>query len=229
MKKLLICLTVIICSTTILFAQDNAEITGIVSDAISTDPLEFASVALYKNGDQINGTITESNGAFSFKPLAAGTYSLAISYVGYGVQWFENIEVRSGAMVFMECKVASGMLIDTIIHIYANKLVDSDRPEEVKTYKPADFKKMAVGNIKDIVRNAPKVYENESTGGLSIAGARETSTLYVVDGIRIMGSTYIPLNAIAEINIFTGGIPANYGDFTGGVVEITTKGYSGVY
>ncbi|MBP9796565.1 MAG: TonB-dependent receptor plug domain-containing protein, partial [Chitinophagales bacterium] len=84
-------------------------------------------------------------------------------------------------------------------------------------------------NIKDIVRNAPKVYENESTGGLSIAGARETSTLYVVDGIRIMGSTYIPLNAIAEINVFTGGIPANYGDFTGGVVEITTKGYSGVY
>lgn len=88
---------------------------------------------------------------------------------------------------------------------------------------------MAVGDIKDIVRFAPKVYENEITGGLSIAGARETSTLYVIDGIKVIGSSYVPLNAIAEINVYTGGIPANYGDFTGGVIEIKTKGYTGVF
>ena len=229
MKKLLIALLLVLGNNAYLHAQDNTEITGSVYDAITLEPLEFASVALYRDIYQVNGTITDANGSFSFKPLDPGVYKLAISFVGYGVQWFENIQVRSGSMVFMDCALQAGMMIDTVIHIYANKLVDSDRPEEVKTYKPADFKKMAVDDIKDVVRNAPKVYENEQTGGLSIAGARETSTLYVVDNVKVIGSFYIPLNAIAEINVYTGGIPANYGDFTGGVVEIKTKGYTGVY
>lgn len=227
MRNLFVCLTLF--TSLQISAQNNAEINGKVMDAITGESLEFASVALYQNGTQLMGTITETNGAFLFKPLASGIYSIAVSYVGYGLQWFENIEVRSGSLIFMECALQSGMLIDTVIHIYANKLVDADRPEEVKTYKPADFKKMAVSDIKDIVRFAPKVYENEITGGLSISGARETSTLYVIDGIKVIGSSYVPLNAIAEINVYTGGIPANYGDFTGGVIEIKTKGYTGVF
>ena len=51
----------------------------------------------------------------------------------------------------------------------------------------------------------------------------------MVDGVRVIGSLYVPINAIYELNIITGGIPANYGDVTGGIVEITTKGYAGVY
>lgn len=121
MKNLFFCFALF--SSQHLSAQNNAEINGKVMDAFTGEALEFASVALYQNGTQLMGTITETNGAFLFKPLASGTYNIAVSYVGYGLQWFENIELRSGSLIFMECALQSGMLIDTVIHIYANKLV----------------------------------------------------------------------------------------------------------
>lgn len=77
-------------------------------------------------------------------------------------------------------------------------------------------------------KNTPGVYQSESSGGLYINGSREDATLYVIDGVRVIGSMYLPMNSIREINVITGGIPANYGDVMGGVVEIFTKS-SGVY
>ena len=52
----------------------------------------------------------------------------------------------------------------------------------------------------------------------------EVARCYSVRGgwYRVIGSTYVPKSAIANITVYTGGIPANYGDFTGGVIEITT-------
>jgi outer membrane receptor protein involved in Fe transport len=35
----------------------------------------------------------------------------------------------------------------------------------------------------------------------------------------------IPSLAIGSLEIYTGGIPAKYGDVTGGVIMMTTKGY----
>jgi outer membrane receptor protein involved in Fe transport len=41
------------------------------------------------------------------------------------------------------------------------------------------------------------------------------------------GNFSLPMNAIAEINVITGGVPAQFGDATGGIVVITTKSYAG--
>ena len=36
----------------------------------------------------------------------------------------------------------------------------------------------------------------------------------------------VPTSAIDQITVVTGGLPAKYGDVTGGVIEVTTKGPS---
>ena len=36
----------------------------------------------------------------------------------------------------------------------------------------------------------------------------------------------VPTSAIEQITVVTGGLPAKYGDATGGVIEVTTKGPS---
>ena len=42
-----------------------------------------------------------------------------------------------------------------------------------------------------------------------------------------MGSNSLPIGSIDQVSLLTGGIPAKYGDATGGIVEITTRGYKG--
>lgn len=68
-----------------------------------------------------------------------------------------------------------------------------------------------------------------NSSGVSIRGAREENTFYFIDGIKVRGSTNLPKAAIEEVQVMTGGIPASYGDVTGGVIAITTRGATSNY
>jgi outer membrane receptor protein involved in Fe transport len=45
--------------------------------------------------------------------------------------------------------------------------------------------------------------------------------------VKVIGAFSIPKAAIKEMSVLTGGIPAQFGDATGGIIIITTKGYVG--
>ena len=52
-----------------------------------------------------------------------------------------------------------------------------------------------------------------------------SATQYIIDGEKLIGSIEVPATAIQSASIISGGVPAAYGDLTGGVVIITTKDY----
>ncbi|MDP5098697.1 MAG: hypothetical protein NWQ27_01775, partial [Crocinitomicaceae bacterium] len=47
--------------------------------------------------------------------------------------------------------------------------------------------------------------------------------------IKVRGSSNLPKSAIEEVSVITGGLPANYGDATGGIISVTTRGPSAKY
>ena len=53
-----------------------------------------------------------------------------------------------------------------------------------------------------------------------------SSTWIYIDGIKIRGSSALPKSAIEEVQVVTGGIPANIGDATGGVINISLRSSS---
>ena len=57
-------------------------------------------------------------------------------------------------------------------------------------------------------------------------GSRENATAYYVDGIKVRGAIGVPTSGIEQITVVTGGLPAQYGDATGGIIAVTTKGPS---
>jgi len=64
--------------------QSNITVSGLVIDKNTKEVIPFASVAILTGGNTIvNGGISESNGHFSIKGLANGSYKLKISYMGY--------------------------------------------------------------------------------------------------------------------------------------------------
>ena len=58
--------------------------------------------------------------------------------------------------------------------------------------------------------------------GLSVRGSRTGATAYYVDGVKTFGNPSLPAFSINEIQVITGGIPAEYGDLIGGVISIQT-------
>ncbi|HMU71047.1 MAG TPA: carboxypeptidase regulatory-like domain-containing protein [Chitinophagales bacterium] len=226
MKRLLIiCLGIL--SAFPMMAQNEGEINGKVIDGETGNSVPYAHCILLSSGAKVMEVEADDAGLFYFKPLKPGTYDLNVLFVGYDTAKLESIELASKGMVVLNVEMSVGTILPPVY--VGAPLVDKQVPEVVKTYKAKDIGHMAVDDAQDIIRLAPAVYEDEKTGGMSIGGSREDATLYVVDGVKVIGPLYVPINSIAEVRIITGGIPANYGDVTGGVVEITTKGYSGVY
>jgi hypothetical protein len=182
---------------------------------------------LSQGGVKVMELVTDDNGAFTFKPLAPGTYDLTVNAFGYDTAVFAGLLVSDRGLNFQVLEIAAGVEIPPITIL--SPLVDKENPEVGITLKRKDLKHMALDGPIDAARTAPMVHQNEKSGGLSIGGSREDATLYVVDGVRVIGSLYVPMNAIQEINVITGGIPASYGDVTGGIVEITTRGFTGAF
>ena len=86
MKKLASLLILFIAVAVTTSAQTaKGIIQGILIDANSKEPIEFASVALIPQGKTapINGCNTEENGSFIITGIKAGNYTLQFSFVGY--------------------------------------------------------------------------------------------------------------------------------------------------
>src|SRR6185503_15956170 len=49
-------------------------------------------------------------------------------------------------------------------------------------------------------------------------------TDYYIDGEKVRGSSALPQSSIEQVSVITGGVPAQYGDATGGFINITTRG-----
>ena len=88
---------------------------------------------------------------------------------------------------------------------------------------------MPTRSAQGVAQTVGGVYAAEGSGDLSIRGTRSDATYYYIDGIKVRGSSNLPKSAIQEVAVVTGGIPANYGDVTGGVISITTRGPSAKY
>ena len=68
--------------------------------------------------------------------------------------------------------------------------------------------------------------QSTGDGELYFRGSRSDASGFYIDGVKMQGDlANIPSSAIGSITAYTGGVPAKYGDATGGIVVIETKSY----
>ena len=111
---------------------------------------------------------------------------------------------------------------------YAVPLIDKDGGSSGGTVTREDLSKMPGRSAASIASTVAGV-SGAGTDGLSVRGSRSSGTFYYIDGIKVRGSTNLPKAALEEVSVITGGVPANYGDATGGIISITTRGASAFY
>ena len=234
MKKIF-CLLIIIGSFIPCEAQNNGAIHGSVIDQQTKEPLIAATVYI-EVGGEFMGTSTDFDGNFVIKPVPPGIYNLNISYIGYNTLVVEGVRVLPDKITFekkrgLEPTVIMGDPI-TITAPSRNPLINFDDPKKTVMLQAEIEKRADNKNLKSMVSTLG--------GGITIApngqdlhfrGSRAMAFNYYVDGVKITADQQvnIPSKAISSISVYAGGVPAKYGDVTGGVIIIETMTYQELY
>ncbi|MCC6726772.1 MAG: TonB-dependent receptor, partial [Saprospiraceae bacterium] len=207
----------------VAFAQTKLE--GTVKDADSGEPIAIATVALFKNGVLVTGAETDFDGYYSITEVDPGTYDVEFSTTGYSPQRISGMVISGGKANKLDMKLAPGIELVAVEVKYQRPVIEQDNTEQGSHLTSEQIKQLPTRNVNALASYTAGVSSADEGGDLNIRGSRSDATNYYIDGIRVTGQAP-PKQAIEELSVITGGVEARYGDVTGGIVSITTKGPS---
>lgn len=217
----------IICSATIYSQSQFGEIQGKVLDARSGKPLVGANVVAFHEGTQKGGASSNIKGKFTIKPLEPGSYTLMCTYIGKAKVKITGVVVKSGKITFRDIKLKDKELVkeEVVIEEYKEPLIEQDNNTTGGVLTEEEIQKAPTRDV-NLLAGLTGGVSSDGSGTPNIKGGRNNATIYYVDGVRVRGLRAVPQGAISQMNVITGGVPAQYGDATGGVISITTRGPS---
>ncbi|MBI3509221.1 MAG: TonB-dependent receptor [Bacteroidetes bacterium] len=233
LRKFYVVLAFILASVSIAYAQSGGAIKGKVIDKATREGIPFAVVTVSSNGVNAGGTTTDMNGEFQIKPLNAGVYLVKVQYAGYQPLEVKGVIVSDLKTTYfdqtpLELNATSVQMTEAVIVDYKEPLIDPDT-KSGSTVTREEFLAMPSKNINSVAATTAGVYQADEGKGLNMRGMRDGGTAYFIDGQRVIGSANLPQSAIEQVNVITGGVPAQFGDAAGGIVNITTRGPQAQY
>ena len=230
MKKFILILTAFAALSYATNAQ-TGEIKGKVHDSKSKETLPKATIFV-KYGDKTISTISDLDGNFTIKPLQPGRYNLFVSYLGYDTLVMEKIVVNIDNITFLNNLALDEVDYNEISGVtfieYVTPIID---PINSHVITNVQIKNLAdKTDIKGMIANLTPGVQKTDNGELSFRGARVGDAAYYVDGVKCNdGNLRVPSGCIKSMTVYNGGIPAKYGDTTGGCVVIETMNYFDYY
>jgi len=210
----------------------QGELRGKVKDAKSGEALPFANVVILLNGNQVAFATTDFDGKYSIKPVTPGTYVVQASYIGYDNKQYNGVIINADKATFLDVNLSEGGVDLEAFEVveYEVPLISKDQTSSGGTLTRDEIAKMPGRDAASVAATVGGVFsQDDGSGNLNIRGSRGDASNTFIDGVRVRGSSRLPQSAISEVKVVTGGVPANYGDATGGVVSITTRGPSREY
>lgn len=196
---------------TVLDERNQPMVGAIVSVVSSTTPL---------------GGATDLDGVITFRALNPGKYTVDARMTGYKRYIKTSINVNAGQTAYAEY-VMQVMIIenDSTVTIIAEA---GPVPKEFSTLQNINAEQLkhnASGrsNLLSLIEGSNSQVSIGANGQLVMRGSREGASTMYVDGEKVYGSAGVPGGSIQGVTVLSGGIPASFGDMSGGVVIITTK------
>lgn len=218
----------------------SGSITGVVTDAESQTTLPGASVVIEGTNQ---GASTNSRGEYEIPDVDPGTYTVAVSFVGYSTQ-AQEVTVEAGEAATLDFLLRpSAMQMDEIVAIGYGQQERRDVTGSVSSVSGEDLQQVSNTSIDLGLQGlSPGVYvqrgrtrPGDQAAQVRIRGNRSISAgnepLYVVDGVPITGGLQDinPQNVESIEVLKDASATAIYGARgANGVVLITTqRGYEG--
>ncbi len=213
-------------SITSIVAQKGA-VKGIVVDSKNLQPIEYASVSLVSQIDNsiVLGVVTSKNGNFVIQNIQSGNYSIKIYFIGYDIQYLNNIKVENNQVINLDTLqlLRSNQTLEEVIIKGVKK--KSYNKIDKQQYKAEQFETAKGGNAIDVIKNLPSVTVN-GQGDISLRGSN--GFMVLVDGKPVLTDaqtvlSQLPANTIENIELITAPSAKYDPDGKGGIINIVTK------
>jgi hypothetical protein len=209
-------------------AQSSGEIHGRVLDSSTGESIPGAHVIIKAGTSVVAGTVSDVDGYFKMKPVPVGTHIVNISCVGFGEKEILSVQVDADKITFLrEISMTYGTDLPTFTITWKGDLVDPENPSK-KTMDMIVMKKIpGSSNFSDMLSAiSSDIYSSEDRSEIHFRGLRANDAIYIVDGVKMINpSAMIPTRGIGNMTVYSGGVPAKYGDFTGGVIIVESDSY----
>ncbi len=232
-RTLILAFSLVLALTVAAEAFGQGRQTGtITGTAVDAQGLSLPGVTITVSSPSMQGTrtaVTDINGNYSLPQLPPGAYSVVFTLSGFGdVEQAPTVPL--GGEVGVNAVMAPGGVTETV-------QVVGVVPAAIQTTETAANMVDDVVNVLPVGRSPfaiaalqPGLNTNTPNAGqLAINGAFAYDNVYLVDGVDTNDNLFGTSNAlyvadaIEETQVLTSGISAEYGRFSGGVVNVITK------
>ena len=174
--------------------------------------------------------ITDSNGIYHLTGLPPGTYRVAFAIAGFQPAEREGVQVNIGAVASIDATMSleSFQQAVTVTAQMPSPLAQTSTTQ-VRTKRDIDLLPIGRRPV-DVAELAPSVTTNAfNTSQLTLAGSFGYDNVFMVNGVDVNDNVQGTSNnlfiedAIEDTSVLTHGISAEYGRFSGGVINVVTK------
>ncbi len=236
-----------------LTAATTGSISGTITDQQEASiPGATVTVTNTAQGIQTTAT-TDARGDYTFPSLQIGTYNLTVEATNFKTETRSGIKVDLDAVVRVDVSLELAVQVQSVTVTESEVHVDTDTTQmgEVVTGRAMTSVALNGRSFTDLLALQPGIVPQTTqtpqsivmagaqtaispsgtlnAGNQSINGQREDANGYMVNGGDVKelmngGTTVVPnLDAIAEFRILTNNFDAEYGDFSGGIINVVTK------
>ncbi|MEI8201598.1 MAG: TonB-dependent receptor [Bacteroidota bacterium] len=226
LRKLLLTIGIVL-STIYLVQSQSGTLKGTITDSKTKQPIPFANLVLEAGGKSYGAATTDFDGNYTIKPIPPGKYDLKAQILGYKPKMFTGVIINAEKINFNNFEMEPTMVnLITFEKIeYKVDLISKDQTTSGETITADEISKIPGRSAEAVAITMGGVFSQDGTMG-SVRGNREDGTVTYIDGVKVRGSSNLPKSAIEEVSMMMGGLSAKFGEATGGVLNITTKGAS---
>ncbi|MDE1163155.1 MAG: TonB-dependent receptor [Acidobacteriaceae bacterium] len=179
--------------------------------------------------------VSDSHGVFRFTALKPGGYTLTVERSGFATrkQTGITLAVGQGSTLNVGLTMANS---DTVVQVDSDvSAIDPDRTSIGETISQVEIDNLPSDgrNFLDFAVTVPGVTDTQTTGqnsGFSVNGQRSRSNSIMIDGVENNGALNgnvrqtLSQDAIAQFQVLTEQMPAEFGGAGGGFVNVVTRG-----
>ncbi|RNC84791.1 MAG: TonB-dependent receptor [Balneola sp.] len=225
--KLLFALLLGLITVTPSFAQNTGNISGVVTEDGTNETLPGVNVRIVGSNF---GDATNVDGQFNIRNIRPGEYTVEFTFIGFQVVQVTGVRVVAGETTELNQAMKEQVLEsdEEILVIGEKPIFDVEKSNTSITISKADLEAAPIQRVEDAVSLQSGVVKDPT--GLYIKGGRAYETGFVVDGVSaqdpLAGTGFgldLGSNSFSNVEVITGGVGAEYGDVTSGVVAVQTQ------
>src|SRR5271154_6764619 len=234
------------------WAGVGGTISGTVTDSSGAVVAKATVTATNKDTGIHQTTATDDKGFYSFPNLPIGNYELEVASSGFRSYRKTRIVIDANSALRIDAVLVVGERTDTILIVDPPILIDTSSTQNGEVISGAQMTAVPLNgrSFTDLLALQPGVVPVTSITGdtvqdvgasvlspsgdlnpgtISINGQREFANSFIVNGSDVEedvnnGASVIPnLDSIAEFRILTNNFDAEYGEFSGGQINVITK------